>query len=87
VLINKSQTRRKTVTVHLPAGARPAATVERLLAPSVRARHGVTLGGRGYGAPTASGQLGAPEIEPARVVGGRVTLSVPAASAALLTIG
>ena len=61
--------------------------MQRLLAPSVRAGHGVTLGGRSYGAETASGQLGTPELEPARVARGRVTVSVPAASAALLTVG
>src|SRR4029077_115998 len=43
VLINKSQTRRKTVTVRLPAGAPDTASVQRLLAPSVRAGQGVTL--------------------------------------------
>ena len=86
VLINKSQIRPKTVTVRLPVGAPATATVERLRAPSVRARHGVTLGGRSYGAETASGQLGSPEMKPAPVVRGRVTLSVPAASAALLTV-
>ena len=87
VLINKSQTRRKTITVRLPAGTPPTASVTRLLAPSVRAGQGVTLAGRSYGSETASGQLGTPELEPARVVRGRVTLSVPAASAALLTLG
>ena len=87
VLINKSQTRRKTVTVRLPAGAPDTASVQRLLAPSARAGQGVTLGGRSYGAETANGQLGTPELEPARVVRGRVTLSVAAASAALLTVG
>jgi hypothetical protein len=87
VVINKSQTRRKTVTVHLPAGAPDTATVERLRAPSVRSSHGVTLDGRSYGAETASGQLGIPEVEPARVMRGRVTVSVPAASAALVTAG
>ena len=87
VLINKSQTRRKTVTVRLPVGTPPTASVTRLLAPSVRAGQGVTLAGRSYGSETASGQLGTPELEPARVVRGRVTLSVPAASAALLTLG
>ena len=86
VVINKSRTRRKTVTVRLPAAV-GAATVERLLAPRVGARRGVTLAGRSYGAETESGQLGTPELEPAHVVHGSVTLSVPAASAALVTVG
>ena len=88
VAINKSQTRRKTVTVRLPAGTPTAsATVERMRAPSARAKSGVTLGGRSYGAETQTGQLAPPEVERAHVVRGRVTLSVPAASAALATVG
>jgi hypothetical protein len=58
-----------------------------MLAPSVRAKHGVTLGGRTYGAETETGQLSIPAVEAARVVRGRVTVSVPAASAALVTVG
>lgn len=88
VVINKSQTRRKTVTVSLPTGTPMAnATVERMLAPSVRAKHGVTLAGRSYGAETQTGQLATPEVERAHIVSGRVTLSVPGASAALVTVG
>jgi Glycosyl hydrolase family 79 C-terminal beta domain len=89
VVINKSQSRRKTVTVHLPVGtsARGSATVERMLAPSVRATQGLTLGGRGYGAETQSGELAAPAVERMRAGGARVTLSVPRASAALVTVG
>ncbi|MGZ4350543.1 MAG: glycosyl hydrolase family 79 C-terminal domain-containing protein, partial [Solirubrobacteraceae bacterium] len=89
VVINKSQTQRKTVTVRLPAGtpAAASATVERMLAPSVRAKRGVTLGGRTYGAETQTGQLAAPQMERMHAAHGRVTLSVPGASAALVTIG
>jgi hypothetical protein len=89
VVINKSQTQRKTVTVRLPAGtsATASATVERMLAPSARATQDVTLGGRSYGAHTGSGQLAAPELERAHAARGRVTLSVPSASAALVTVG
>ena len=88
VVINKSQTQRRTVTVRLPAGTKTAhATVERMLAPSARAEQGVTLGGRGYGAETESGRLAAPEVERAHASGLTVTLSVPAASAALVTLG
>jgi hypothetical protein len=88
VVINKGQTRRKTVTLRLPAGTPAArATVERMLAPSAGAKGGVTLGGRSYGAETQTGALPAPEVERAHVVSGRVILSVPGASAALVTVG
>jgi hypothetical protein len=87
VLINKSQTQGKTVTVRLPAGAGATATVERLLAPSAAATTGVTLGARSYGAETQTGRLGPAEVAPATVARGRVTLSIPRASAALVTVG
>ena len=89
VVINKSQTRGKTVTVRLPAGtpATASATVERMLAPSPRATRAVTLGARSYGALTESGRLAAPEVERVHPVRGRLTLSVPGASAALVTVG
>jgi hypothetical protein len=89
VVINKSQSQRKTVTVDLPAGtpATASATVERMVAPSARAKGGVTLGGRSYGAQTRSGQLAAPQGERVHAADGRVTLSVPGASAALVTVG
>jgi hypothetical protein len=87
VLINKSQTQGKTVTVRLPAGAGTTATVERLLAPGAGARTGVTLGVRSYGAETQTGRLGPAEVAPATVARGRLTLSIPHASAALVTVG
>jgi hypothetical protein len=87
VVINKSQTQRRTVRVALPAGAGATATVERMLAPSARAERGVTLGGRTYGAQTQTGQLATPEVERANAAGGHLTLSVPAGSAALITAG
>jgi hypothetical protein len=87
VVINKSRSRRRTVTVRLPAGAGTTATVERMLAPSAAAKKGVSLGARSYGATTQTGQLRPAEVEPATVARGRVTLSVPRASAALVTVG
>ncbi len=56
VVINKSQTKRKTVSLRLPAGSGATATVERMLAPSAHAKRGVTLGGRTYGAATPTGR-------------------------------
>jgi hypothetical protein len=87
VVINKSQTQRKTVTVRLPAGAGTTATVERMLAPGAAAKTGVTLGARSYGAETRTGSLRPAEVAPATVARGRITLSVPRASAALVTVG
>jgi hypothetical protein len=87
VIINKSQTQGKTVTLRLPAGTGTSATVERMLAPGVGAKHGVTIGARTYGATTATGRLRPPEQAPAHFAGGRVTISVPRASAALVTAG
>jgi len=87
LVINKSPAQRKTVTMTLPAGAGARATVERMLAPRVAARTGVTLGGRTYGAATDTGQLRPAELASAPVARGRVTISVPRASAALVTVG
>jgi hypothetical protein len=87
VVINKSQTRRKTVALRLPAGSGTTATVERMLARSAHAKRGVTLGGRSYGAATETGRLAAAEVARARVAGRRITLSMPRASAALVTVG
>ena len=58
-----------------------------MLAPGAGATRGMTIGARTYGATTATGLLGPPELAPAHVAGGRVTLSVPRASAALVTAG
>jgi hypothetical protein len=87
VVINKSQTKRKTVSLRLPAGSGDTVTVERMLARSASATRGVTLGGRTYGASTETGQLAVPEVARMRAASGRITLSVPRASAALVTAG
>jgi hypothetical protein len=47
----------------------------------------VTLGGRSYGAATETGRVAAAEVARARVAGHRITLSMPRASAALVTVG
>ena len=87
VVINKSQAKRKTVTLRLPRGSGATATVERMLAPSAHANRGVTLGGRSYGASTETGELAAPGVARVRATGGRITLSMPRTSAALVTVG
>jgi hypothetical protein len=70
--------------VRLPAHG--TVTVERMQAAGLAATSGVTLGGRSYGRATTSGRLGA--IRVARVrpdARGEVTVTVPGASAALVT--
>jgi hypothetical protein len=87
VLINKSTSQNRTVKIREPAGSRAGATVERLLAPSVTATHGVTLGGHSYGASTTTGRLPGPEVAALTARHGTVTLSVPRGSAAMVTLG
>jgi hypothetical protein len=68
------------------AGTTATASVERLSAASAFATGGVSIGGRGFGARTASGTLRAPVTRPAISRGGHYALTVPAASAALITV-
>jgi Glycosyl hydrolase family 79 C-terminal beta domain len=85
VLINDSE-RRRQIVVRLPASHREA-TLESLLAPSLRATSGVTLGGQSFGAATTTGQLaGAPQTKAVTPHGRSYTVSLPPASAALLTL-
>ena len=86
VLINKNQSHSRSVRVQVPAASGTAATVERMVAPSVASRSGVTLGGRTYGAATDTGRLPAPAVSHTVAPGGTVTVSVPHGSAALVTI-
>jgi glycosyl hydrolase family 79 len=86
VLINKDQRRDRSVTLHLPAAVTASATVERMRAPSVASTAGVTLGGRSYGAQTASGVLAAPRLARVTATDGTMKLPVPDDSAALVTI-
>lgn len=86
VLINKSQSRTRKSDDPLPQGSGAAATVERMRAPSVHSRRGVTLGGRFYGAVTYSGRLPALRVERLTQAGGDVTVLVPSGSAALVTV-
>jgi hypothetical protein len=84
VLINKSQDRRRDVSVHVD-GATGTATLERLLGPSASAKSGVTLDGRRIG--TERGVLvGPPAHLTVRPRGGRYAVRLPAASAAMLAL-
>ncbi len=87
VLLDKDPLRAETVTLRPPAGTPGGATLERMLAPSVDARSGVTLGGRTYGPTTATAQLGPAITSVLRPnAHGGYTVTVPAGSAALVTL-
>jgi hypothetical protein len=72
--------------VRVPGHTAPA-SLERLLAPRLNATAGVTLGGQSFGAATTTGQLaGTRQLTTVSPRGGAYTLSLPAGSAALLTV-
>jgi hypothetical protein len=82
-LINESS-RRLQVAVKTPAAA-GAATLERLVAPSILAHRGVTLGGRSFGSQTQTGVLTGPSaIASVSAAAGTYRVTLPAASAAML---
>jgi hypothetical protein len=86
LLINKGSSGTRTVGVRLAVSAGHA-TLERLTAPSVVSRTGIELGGRGFGAQTATGTLvGSPKTDSVRFSDGRYVITLPSASAALLTV-
>lgn len=87
VLINEGP-HASVLRVRVPAGTRAGAgTLEYLMAPSLKARTGVTLGGQSFGASTATGLLaGAPKTNAVAPSRGEYALRVPAASAAMLTV-
>jgi hypothetical protein len=85
VLINDS-TERHTVAVRVPTATSTAATLERLQAPSVHSHAGVTLGGRTFGPVTTTGQLAPPIPVAVTPASGVYRVSLPATSAAMLTL-
>jgi hypothetical protein len=61
--------------------------VERLVAPSLGAKSGITLGGQSFGVQTATGSLaGRAHVERVRPTAGAYEIELPAASASLLTL-
>lgn len=85
VLINKDPANGYQVQVQLSGPSGPA-NLEWLQAPSVTSTSGVTLGGQTFGAETTSGRLaGTSQIQTVDPVLGTYTISVPPASAVLLT--
>ncbi len=78
----------RALAVHAPeATAGASGTIERLQAPSLSASGGVTLGGQRFAPDTTTGLLAGPRraltVTPSR---GNYAFSVPAGSAAMLTI-
>jgi hypothetical protein len=85
VLINKDPESSYQVQLQVSGMSGPA-QLERLQAANASATNGVTLGGRSFGDETTTGTLaGSPRTEPVVPVLGTYTITVPAASAALLS--
>ncbi len=85
-LINQDPAAEHDVQVSIP-GATATGSVETLTAPSLASTSGVSLGGRSYGAQTATGTLpGTPATSPATPAGGVYTVALAPGSAALLTL-
>ena len=85
VLINDNFSKPATVKVPLSSPAGPG-TLEALRAPHVGAISGVTIGGRTFGAATTTGVLPAYQLQPVTASGGRYSVSVPPATAIMLTV-
>jgi Glycosyl hydrolase family 79 C-terminal beta domain len=83
VLIN-SHRRARTLAVRVPGGG-DQATVERLLGPSLRARSGVTFGGKSLSTTRRTAlRTGLPDMEHVTRRGNAYVVRIPPASAALL---
>jgi hypothetical protein len=86
VLINEYTAQSRTVAVRIP-GVRGPATLERLKGRGITARAGVTLGGQTYGSATTTGVLaGRSTLVDVRKTGAGYVVTLPRASAAMLTI-
>jgi hypothetical protein len=89
LLINDSLSSSALALVGPPAGSGSASrpgTLSRLRASSAYATGGVTLGGQSFGAATATGVLTAPAVQTVMPRGGSYPVTLPAGSAALLTL-
>jgi Glycosyl hydrolase family 79 C-terminal beta domain len=85
VVINKDPNNSYQVQLQVP-GITGAAELERLQASSASATRGVRLGGQTFGDETTTGVLpGSPRTEPLYPVLGTYTVTVPPASAAMLS--
>lgn len=76
-----------TTAVRAPGGA-ATAVAERLRAPRLGARAGITIGGQSFGATTTTGTLTGP-VRQARLaaIQHRFVVRLPPASATLLSVG
>lgn len=84
VLINKDPNQAYTVQLQVPAFS-GSAQVEWLQAPSVASTGEVTLGGQSFGDSTTTGVLGAPHTDTVDPVLGQYSITLPPASAAMLS--
>jgi hypothetical protein len=87
VLVNDARSGTRVVAVRLP-GVSGRGRLERLQAPSLDATSGVSIGGRSFGAATATGRLaGRARGGTAKRAVGRYLVRVPPSSAVMLTVG
>jgi hypothetical protein len=85
VLVNDSLRSSAQTEIRVSGGAGPAA-IERLGARSAYAAAGITLGGASFGSDTATGVLPAPRPQAVTARAGAYSVTLPAGSAALLTV-
>jgi Glycosyl hydrolase family 79 C-terminal beta domain len=85
VLINKDVASAHDVQVQIPGAGTAPASLEWLQAPSVTSTTGVTLGAQSFGAATKSGNLANPQARAVSSSGGVYSITLPPASAVLLT--
>src|SRR5579859_1557383 len=84
VVINKDTTNSYQVTLQV-AGFSGDARLESLTAPSAASTDGVTLGGNSFGDETTTGRLPAPQTQTVSPLAGQYTITLPPASAAMLS--
>ena len=85
VLINQSSTADVSVQLQIPNGT-SSVSIERLEAPSLSATKDVAYGGQSFGNDTTTGRLaGQPSLDQAAADNGSYSISLPAASAAVVT--
>ena len=86
VVINKSTSRARAITIRAPAKATNA-TLQLMRARSITAKTGITIGGQGFGAQTSTGQLaGTAQTPTLKQAHHEYSFKLPPASAALVTI-
>ncbi len=84
VLLNKDETQTGSVTVSIAGYTH--AMISRLLAPAFTSQSGVTLGGQTFDGSVDGTLQGSASVEPITVANGSFVVTMPAASAALVTL-